>query len=493
MSFKIKAAGSAALAALFVSSTALAQTVAPSAVLYGGGATLPATAYNGNNIYDVTPTARLSAPLAVTSVTNPGFNSVIVDPTSLFGTYKTSPPARGTTSRPDTSYCATGSGQGRRTFIGVTGGGTVGGSSGNNFADGICRDYGSSQPAGFSAPAGQVAPHFAASDQPLSATELTTFAAQYGATRGAATQIPVLAGAIAVTFKNSDIPPARIVEFTESQVCQIFSGAISNWAQLGFPSKAIKVIYRSDGSGTSFSFSNHLSAVCPTAVPNAVAGFSTQGTFNLAFPGGVAGAPTGSIAASGNPGVTNTIAANEGAIGYAELSDGLSKNSVGANSVAFASIKLRPNTPKVGTTPPRNYVAFSPLALKAKYKLPTGSVLFDKVVGSNDSNGRPTLLAAGSAQPNCLILIDPNAYATATKKTAGAQDYTGYPIVAITSLLAYYSGNGVDSANIGDLLASAYYGPVKGSTMTVGAGTGFALLSTAGAITRTTVKACVTP
>lgn len=490
MSFTIKAAGSAVLAALFVSSAALAQTTAPSAVLYGGGATLPATAYGGGNIYDVSPTARLSAPQAVTSVTNPGFTSVLVETNSLFGAYSASAPARGTTSRPATSYCATGSGQGRRTFIGLTGAGTPGGSSGNNFADGICRDYGPTDPAGFSAPAGQRAPHFAASDQPLSAGELATFTTNYGSTRGAAVQFPVLAGAIAVTYKNNDIPPARIVVFTESQVCQIFSGAINNWSQLGFPAKPIRVIYRSDGSGTSFSFSNHVSAVCPTAVPSPVTGFSSQSTFNLAFPG--ATPPVNSIAASGNPGVTNTIAANDGAIGYAELSDGLSKNSVGANAVQFASIKKQPDRAAVrGVSPPAKYKEFSPLALKSPYKLPaTGALLEGTVTGPNDANGRPTLVTASTPVPACLKIVDPNAYATAALNPKG--DYLRYPIVAITYLFAYNTGNGADAANIGDLLASPYYGAVKGNTMSVGGSTGFGFL--AGIPNqKTAIKACVLP
>lgn len=487
MSFKIKAAGSAALAALFVSSAALAQTTTPSPVLYGGGATLPVTAYNGSNIYDVTPTARLSAP---NGALNAGFTSVTVESTSLFGAYKLSPPARGTTSRPDTSYCGTGSGQGRRTFIGQTGAGTPGSGTGNNFADGICRDYGPTAPAGFSAPVGQRAPHFAATDQPLSAGELSTFTTNYGTTRSAAVQFPTLAGAIAVTFKNNDISPSRVVVFTESQVCQIFSGAISNWSQLGFPSKAIKVVYRTDGSGTSFSFSNHLSAVCPTAVPNAVAGFSTQGTFLAAFPGGAA--PAGSLGANGNPGATNAIAANDGAIGYAELSDGLSKNSVGANSVAFATLKKQPDRAAVkGVSPAAKFKEYSPLSLKSPFKLPATGALFEGVVvGPNDGNGRPTLVAATTPVPACLKVVDPNAYATPALNAKG--DYAAYPIVAITYLLAYNTGNGADAANIADLVAAPFYGAVKNATSSVGAGTGFGFL--AGIPNqRNFIKGCITP
>jgi len=488
MSFKIKAAGSAALAALFVSATALAQTTTPSPVLYGGGATLPATAYNGNNIYDVTPTARLSAP---NGDLNPGFTFVTVEPSSLFGAYKASSPAKGQTSRPSTSYCGTGSGQGRRTFIGQTGTGTPGGSTGNNFADGICRDYGPTAPAGFSAPAGQRAPHFAATDQPLSAGELSTFTTNYGTARTAAVQFPVLAGVVAVTFKNNDIAPARVVVFTESQVCQIFSGAINNWSQLGFPSKAIKVVYRSDGSGTSFSMSNHLSAVCPTAVPNAVAGFTTQGTFLAAFPGG--SAPAGAIAANGNPGATNAIAANDGAIGYAELSDGLSKNSVGANSVAFASLKQQPDRAAVKGVPgsAAKFKEYSPLSLKSPFKLPATGALFEGVVvGPNDGNGRPTLVAATTSVPSCLKVVDPNAYAIPALNPKG--DYKAYPIVAITYLLAYNTGNGADATNIADLVAAPFYGAVKGATTTVATGTGFGFISGI-PNQRNFIKGCITP
>ena len=80
----------------------------------------------------------------------------------------------------------------------------------------------------------------------------------------------------------------------------MFNKAINTHASL--PDKAIHAVYRSDGSGTTYVFSDYLSKVNET--------WATQVGTGKALKW-----PTG-IAAKGNPGVAGTISQTEGAIGY---------------------------------------------------------------------------------------------------------------------------------------------------------------------------------
>jgi ABC-type phosphate transport system substrate-binding protein len=81
-----------------------------------------------------------------------------------------------------------------------------------------------------------------------------------------------------------------------------------------FPSTAIRVVHRSDGSGTTNNFANYLNKSFP-----AIWTKPTSDTFGTAFPGSL---PTdGSFqSARGNDGLANYVRDNNGAITYAELS-----------------------------------------------------------------------------------------------------------------------------------------------------------------------------
>ena len=71
--------------------------------------------------------------------------------------------------------------------------------------------------------------------------------------------LPVTAGAIVVAYNNSDVSSLRL---STEQYVNIFLGKITNWSELGnYPSKPIRVVHRSDGSGTTGVFTKHLSAV----------------------------------------------------------------------------------------------------------------------------------------------------------------------------------------------------------------------------------------
>ncbi|RZT91388.1 phosphate transport system substrate-binding protein [Ancylomarina subtilis] len=120
--------------------------------------------------------------------------------------------------------------------------------------------------------------------------------------------IPSCLGAVVAAY---NIPGKPELKFTPELMEGIFMGKITNWndakiAQVNpganLPDLAITVVYRSDGSGTTFIFSDYMSKVSSEWKEKIGAGKALQW-------------PVG-IAAKGNPGVAGTISATEGAIGY---------------------------------------------------------------------------------------------------------------------------------------------------------------------------------
>jgi phosphate transport system substrate-binding protein len=89
---------------------------------------------------------------------------------------------------------------------------------------------------------------------------------------------------------------------------------VKDGVTITFPSLAIRVVHRSDGSGTTNNFANYLNNSYPSIWTKA-----TNDAFTSAFPGTI---PTdGSFqSARGNEGVSNYVRDNNGAITYAEVS-----------------------------------------------------------------------------------------------------------------------------------------------------------------------------
>ena len=106
---------------------------------------------------------------------------------------------------------------------------------------------------------------FGASDKPMKPEAIEKVS------RGAV-QIPMTAGAIAVAYNNSDCQ----LKLTQDQLSGIFLGSIKNYSELGCDPKAIKIVHRSDGSGTTYNFTKHLSAISPEWKNNVGADKSVQ-------------------------------------------------------------------------------------------------------------------------------------------------------------------------------------------------------------------------
>lgn len=123
--------------------------------------------------------------------------------------------------------------------------------------------------------------------------------------------IPTVAGAVVVSYNLPDNPKLKLDGAT---LANIFLGKIRKWSdpaivgqnpEVKLPNADILVVHRSDGSGTSYIFTDYLSSVSPE--------WSTEVGKNTAvkWPVGLGG--------KGNAGVAGQVKQSPGSIGYVEL------------------------------------------------------------------------------------------------------------------------------------------------------------------------------
>jgi phosphate transport system substrate-binding protein len=146
---------------------------------------------------------------------------------------------------------------------------------------------------------------FGASDEPISAADAAKV-------KRGVVQIPMVGGTIDVAYNK----PGCTLKLTQKQTVDIFAGRIKNWNQVGCAAGPITPVYRSDGSGTTYAFTNSLDA------------FGGWGP-------GVGKAvkwPTG-VGAKGNEGVSGRIRQTPGSIGY------VNTGFVKANKIQAAAIQ----------------------------------------------------------------------------------------------------------------------------------------------------------
>src|ERR1700716_1000490 len=144
---------------------------------------------------------------------------------------------------------------------------------------------------------------FGASDAPMSDEELS---------RAPGIQhIPTVMGAVVLVYNVPGLPSLRL---TPETLAAIFLGKISKWNDAALakdnpgaklPDLAIAVAHRSDGSGTTYTFTDYLSKVAPEWKSGPGTGKSVN------WPTGLGG--------KGNEGVTGLVKQNEGGLGYVEL------------------------------------------------------------------------------------------------------------------------------------------------------------------------------
>jgi phosphate transport system substrate-binding protein len=144
---------------------------------------------------------------------------------------------------------------------------------------------------------------FGASDMPLKPDALKA---------AGLLQFPMIIGGVVPVVNVKGVGAAQL-HLDGATIAAIYLGDIAKWddpqikrlnPKLALPGTAIAPVYRSDGSGTNFLFSDYLSKSSPKFNTTIGANSSVQ------WPAG--------IGAKGNEGVANMTAQTDGAIGYVE-------------------------------------------------------------------------------------------------------------------------------------------------------------------------------
>ena len=147
---------------------------------------------------------------------------------------------------------------------------------------------------------------FGASDGPMTNDQMN-------AVQGDVIHIPTVIGAVVMTWNLPSLGNTQL-KLDGATIADIYLGTITSWNDprlaalnpgLRLPKQDIIVVHRSDGSGTSYIFTDFLAKNSPDWKSRV--GFGT----NPSWPTGLGG--------SHNDGVTQLVKQNEGAIGYVEL------------------------------------------------------------------------------------------------------------------------------------------------------------------------------
>lgn len=161
---------------------------------------------------------------------------------------------------------------------------------------------------------------FGATDGPMNESQIT-------AVNGNVVHVPTVLGAVSVTYNLPSLGETKL-RFDGSALVDIFMGRITKWNDkrlqslnpgVNLPNTDVIVVHRSDGSGTTYIFTDFLNKF--SREWHDKVGYATS----VNWPVGLGG--------KGNEGVTQQVKQVEGAIGYVELIYAL------ANNLPYALIK----------------------------------------------------------------------------------------------------------------------------------------------------------
>lgn len=147
---------------------------------------------------------------------------------------------------------------------------------------------------------------FGATDAPLTDEERQSFMDQYGTEP---IQVPMTGGLVTFAYNLPEVEEE--LRLTQDAYCGIVTGEITQWdaepiasanPDVQLPSESINFVHRSDGSGTTFLFTNHINTVCENWAGGAAK--------TVDWPVGVG--------ARGNEGIAAQVQQTEGSVGYVE-------------------------------------------------------------------------------------------------------------------------------------------------------------------------------
>ncbi len=161
---------------------------------------------------------------------------------------------------------------------------------------------------------------FGASDAPMTDEQVAKV-------KGNVLHVPTVLGAVVATYNLPSVGKSAL-RFDGATLADIFLGNITKWRDprittlnpgVSLPDQDIIVVHRSDGSGTTFIFTDYLSKISPQWKGKVGKATSVE------WPVGLGG--------KGNEGVTQQVKQTEGALGYVELIYAIS------NALPYAWVK----------------------------------------------------------------------------------------------------------------------------------------------------------
>ncbi|MBO0733101.1 MAG: phosphate ABC transporter substrate-binding protein PstS [Methylocapsa sp.] len=170
---------------------------------------------------------------------------------------------------------------------------------------------------------------FGASDMPLAAADLES---------AGLVQFPTVVGGNVPVVNLEGVKPGELV-LDGPTLAKIFLGEIKSWddpaikklnPKIKLPSQAIAVVHRSDGSGTTFIWTNYLSKVSAEWKENVGASTAVEW-------------PVG-LGAKGNEGVANNVIQTSGAIGYVEYAYAMQNKMTYADMINKEGKRVAPST-----------------------------------------------------------------------------------------------------------------------------------------------------
>jgi phosphate transport system substrate-binding protein len=173
---------------------------------------------------------------------------------------------------------------------------------------------------------------FGASDSPMSDEEMSK------AKGGPILHIPTVLGAVVITYNVPGL--SAPINLTAKAIADIFSGRVTKWSDTRIkslnpgaplPATDILVVHRSDGSGTTYIFTDYLATAVPAWSTSVGKGKEVKW-------------PVG-LGAKGNEGVAGQVKQTPGAIGYVELA--YAKQ----NNLAIAAIQNKAGKSIVASVP----------------------------------------------------------------------------------------------------------------------------------------------
>ncbi len=259
---------------------------------------------------------------------------------------------------------------------------------------------------------------FGASDSPMTDAEMAR------AKGGPVLHVPTVLGLVVVTYNLPGV--SQSLKLTGPVLGDIFLGRIRKWndpriaqlnAGISLPATDILPVRRSDGSGTTFIFTDYLSAVSPAWAQGPGKGKE------VSWPAG--------MGAKGNEGVAGMVKQTPGSIGYVELA--YAKQNV----LPFASIQNAAGayvTPSIESVTAAAAGAMSQMGPTSDYRV--------SIVNAPGANAYPissfTWLLIYQRQPNATKgrqLVDFIQWAlTEGQQSAAALDYAPLPSALVGQL-----------------------------------------------------------